>query len=160
MSRINHYASIEGIPSLAEAFYLAGREYRGGITALAIDMEMDYEALVKKLNPTTQRFLDQDELERFLKLADSNEIDLALCRASQAVIAKRIPMESKGDCYRALAKHSLSSAKLCGLLAEAQDLGEGSLKVLWPRLERALFEHAQLVLGIVEGVKESHGQRL
>lgn len=30
---------------------------------------------VKKLNPTTQRFLDMDELERFLKLADSNEID-------------------------------------------------------------------------------------
>lgn len=42
MSRVNHYANIEGIPCLAEAIYLAGREYRGGITALAIDMGMDY----------------------------------------------------------------------------------------------------------------------
>lgn len=33
MSRVNHYANIEGIPGLAEAIYLAG-----GITALAIDM--------------------------------------------------------------------------------------------------------------------------
>ncbi len=37
MSRVNHYANIEGIPGLAEAIYLAG-----GITALAIDMGMDY----------------------------------------------------------------------------------------------------------------------
>lgn len=159
MSRVNHYANIEGIPGLAEAIYLAGREYRGGITALAIDMGMDYNRLQAKLNPSKPDSLSPEELTKFLELACTNDILLALSAAGAGVGCFPLPMGTAGDRYRALSKISQSRSNLEALLAEAHDAGDEWPQIVGTRLERALLEHAQVVLGISEGAIRHLGEQ-
>ncbi|HFS8928944.1 TPA: phage regulatory CII family protein, partial [Pseudomonas aeruginosa] len=92
MSRVNHHAGVVGVPRLAVAQYLAGREYRGGLKALSIDMGMDYDLLQAKLNPSKAQYLTPEELERFMTLACTNDVLLSISKASGSVAYRPIPM--------------------------------------------------------------------
>ena len=155
MSRVNHHACVVGVPRLAVAQYLAGREYRGGLKALSIDMGMDYDLLQAKLNPSKAQYLTPEELERFMALACSNDILLSISKASGSVAYRPIPMNSAADKYRALSLLSGKSSEIEGFVAEALEQ-EGTLTgTLYPRLEKLLLEYAQIVLGIVHGAQDS-----
>ena len=55
--------------SLRKSIYRAAHDYHGGVTALAIDMVMDYDSLQKKVkHDFEQRWLDPDELEEVMAL--------------------------------------------------------------------------------------------
>lgn len=92
MNRVNHHADVTGIPRLAVALYLAGRDYRGGIKALSIDMGMDYDLPQAKLNPDKAQHLNPDELEKFLGLVDNNGLLLSLSKAGAGVAYRSRPM--------------------------------------------------------------------
>lgn len=155
MSRVNHHAGVVGVPRFAVAQYLAGREYRGGLKALSIDMGMDYDLLQAKLNPSKAQYLTPEELERFMALACSNDILLSISKASGSVAYRPIPMNSAADNYRALSLLSGKCSEIEGFVAEALEQ-EGTLTgTLYPRLEKLLLEYAQIVLGIVHGAQDS-----
>lgn len=155
MSRVNHHAGVVGVPRLAVAQYLAGREYRGGLKALSIDMGMDYDLLQAKLNPSKAQYLTPEELERFMALACNNDILLSISKASGGVAYWPIPMNSAADKYRALSLLSGKCSEIEGFVAEALEQ-EGTLTgTLYPRLEKLLLEYAQIVLGIVHGAQDS-----
>lgn len=155
MSRANHHAGVVGVPKLAVAQYLAGREYRGGLKALSIDMGMDYDQLQAKLNPSKAQHLTPEELESFQGLACSNDVLLSISKAAEIVAYKPLPMTSTADRYRALSMLSGKRSEIEGLVAEAFEQ-EGALTgILYPRLEKLLLEYAQIVLGIVRGAKDS-----
>ncbi|MEA8592182.1 hypothetical protein PZT57_26410 [Pseudomonas aeruginosa] len=155
MSRVNHHAGVEGVPRVAVAQYLAGREYRGGLKALSIDMEMDYDLLQAKLNPSKAQYLTPEELERFMALACNNDVLLSISKASGSVAYRPIPMTSAADRYRAMSLLSAKRSEIEGFVAEALEQ-EGTLTgTLFPRLERLLLEYAQIVLGVVHGAQDS-----
>ncbi|NRC34029.1 phage regulatory CII family protein [Pseudomonas aeruginosa] len=155
MSRVNHHAGVVGVPRLAVAQYLAGREYRGGLKALSIDMGMDYDLLQAKLNPSKAQYLTPEELERFMTLACNNDVLLSISKASGSVAYRPIPMNLAADKYRALSLLSGKCSEIEGFVAEALEQ-EGTLTgTLYPRLEKLLLEYAQIVLGIVHGAQDS-----
>ncbi|MDS9917796.1 phage regulatory CII family protein [Pseudomonas aeruginosa] len=155
MSRVNHHAGVVGVPRFAVAQYLAGREYRGGLKALSIDMGMDYDLLQAKLNPSKAQYLTPEELERFMALACSNDVLLSISKASGSVAYRPIPMNSAADKYRALSLLSGKCSEIEGFVAEALEQ-EGTLTGnLYPHLEKLLLEYAQIVLGIVHGAQDS-----
>lgn len=157
MSRVNHHADTVGIPSLAVALYLAARAYRGGLKALAIDMEMDYDLLQAKLNPSKAQYLTPEELERFLTLAGNNDIHLAISKAGGGIAYTPLPMANAADMYRALSVLSQKRSEFEAFMAEALERG-GPLAPdsdSYLRLEKLLLESAQVMLGILHGVRTS-----
>ncbi|MGG2621641.1 phage regulatory CII family protein [Pseudomonas aeruginosa] len=155
MSRVNHHAGVVGVPKLAVAQYLAGREYRGGLKALSIDMGVDYDLLQAKLNPSKAQYLTPEELEKFLGLACSNDILLSISKASDSVVFMPITMTSAAGKYRALSLLSGKRSELEGVVADALEQDGTITGTMYPRLERLLLEYAQIVLGIVHGAQDS-----
>ncbi|HEJ2342331.1 TPA: phage regulatory CII family protein [Pseudomonas aeruginosa] len=155
MSRANHHSDVIGVPSLAVAVYLAARGYRGGIKALSIDMGMDYDLLQAKLNPAKAQCLTPEELERFLGLVDSNDVLLALSKAGAGVAYRPLPMATVGDRYRAMSLLSRNRSELEMLVAAAADQGwpANSSPEITLRMEKALLELAQGVLGAMHGAR-------
>ncbi|HGM8087224.1 TPA: phage regulatory CII family protein [Pseudomonas aeruginosa] len=155
MSRVNHHADVTGIPRLAVALYLAGRDYRGGIKALSIDMGMDYDLLQAKLNPAKAQYLNPDELEKFLGLVDNNGLLLSLSRAGAGVAYRPLPMATVGDKYRAMSLLSRNRSELEMLVAAAVDQGwpANSSPEITLQIEKALLELAQGVLGAMHGAR-------
>ncbi|HBP6526381.1 TPA: hypothetical protein L6A81_12135 [Pseudomonas aeruginosa] len=155
MSRVNHHADVTGIPRLAVALYLAGRDYRGGIKALSIDMGMGYDLLQAKLNPAKAQYLTPDELERLLGLVDNNGLLLSLSRVGAGVAYRPLPMATVGDRYRVMSLLSRNRSELELLVAAAADQGwpANSSPEIALRMEKALLELAQGVLGAMHGAR-------
>ena len=79
MSRVAKPKAVEPILPLRKALYRAGHNYPGGVTALALDMVMDYDTLQKKLKHDFEhRWLDPDELEEVIRLTESPVLLLSL----------------------------------------------------------------------------------
>lgn len=93
MSRTQQSPAAGPVLSLRKALYRAGHDYRGGVTALALDMVMDYDALQKKLKHDFEsRWLDPDELEEVIRLTGNPSLLDALMRPAGMVWYK--PMQA------------------------------------------------------------------
>ena len=69
MSRSDLLPGAGPVLSVAQALYRAGRDYKGGVTALALEMGVDYDSLQKKLhiidiNGAGLKLLPLNQLER------------------------------------------------------------------------------------------------
>lgn len=109
MSRLDLLPGAGPVLSLRHALYRAGRDYRGGLGALAIDMHLDpatgYDALQKKLNPDEdRRWPNPDELEDIIRLTNDPRLLDALMRPAGAVWFKPVPVTATNDALQALAK--------------------------------------------------------
>jgi len=93
MSRSDLLPDAGPVLSLRHALYRAGRDYKGGVTALAFEMVIDNDALQKKLNlGEERRWLSPDELEEVIRLTGDPRLLDALVRPAGAVWYRPTPV--------------------------------------------------------------------
>lgn len=86
MSRTTQSSTATAVLSLREAIYRAAHDYRGGVTALALEMAVDYDGLQKKVkHDFLKRWLDPDELEKVIRLTANPVLLDALMRPAGMV---------------------------------------------------------------------------
>lgn len=105
MSRTDLLPDAGQVLSLRQALYRAGRDFKGGVTALAYQMVIDNDTLQKKLKlDEDRRWLNPDELEEVIHLtADPRLLD-ALVRPAGAVWYRPVPVPATHEALRAVGK--------------------------------------------------------
>jgi len=153
MSRQDLLPGAGPVLSLREALYRAGRDYRGGITALGHAMSMDYDELQKKLMLREERrWLNPDELEEFISLTDSPAVLDALMRPAGAVWYKPTPVPATGQALQAVGKLLEETGEV------VSSMHDGAADNIWEPHEVATLEKHGLdviraVLGIMAGAR-------
>ncbi|SED11761.1 hypothetical protein SAMN05216178_6303 [Pseudomonas saponiphila] len=160
MSRIAKPSAIEPVLSLRKALYRAGHSYRGGVTALAVDMVMDYDTLQKKLKHDFEhRWLDPDELEEVIRLTQSEVLLDALMRPAGMVWYKPEPAAPTYQALQAVSR----------LLHETgmfvSSMHHGAADNIWePHEVEDLEKHGadviRAVLGIMAGARAAMEEHL
>ncbi|WDH24090.1 phage regulatory CII family protein [Pseudomonas chlororaphis] len=155
MSRTDLLPAAGPVLSLREALYRAGRDYRGGITALAHDMSMDYDELQKKLKLNEERrWLTPDELEEVISLTKCPALLDAINRPAGAVWYTPTPVPATDQALKAVGK----------LLAETGEfvssMHAGAADSIWEPHEVALLDKhgvdvIRAVLGIMAGARQA-----
>lgn len=103
MSRVDLLPAAGPVLSLRQALYRAGRDYRGGITSLALDLGMDLDALQKKLKfDFDGRWPSPDELEEIISATQDTRLLDALVRPAGAVWFKPVPVAATRDALKAV----------------------------------------------------------
>lgn len=159
MSRLDLLPGAGPVLSLRHALYRAGRDYRGGIGALATDMHLDpetgYDTLQKKLNPTEERrWPNPDELEDIIRLtADPRLLD-ALLRPAGVVWFKPVPVTATNDALKALEKLMRRQGEFVG------GVHEGAADNRWQAHEVELLKHhghevIRKILGMIAGAEQA-----
>lgn len=155
MSRTAKSPVVEPVLPLRKALYRAGQSYKGGVTALALDMVIEYDTLQKKLkHDFDQRWLDPDELEEVIRLTASPVLLDALMRPAGMVWYKP---EAAAPTKQAL----LAVSKLLhetGLFVSS--MHEGAADNVWEPHEVAELEKhgadvIRAVLGIMAGARHA-----
>ncbi len=159
MSRLDLLPGAGPVLSLRHALYRAGRDYRGGLGALAIDMHLDpatgYDALQKKLNPDEdRRWPNPDELEDIIRLTNDPRLLDALMRPGGAVWFKPVPVTATNDALKALAKLMKRQGEFVG------SLHDGAADNRWQRHEVETLRHhgetvIRKILGIIAGAEQA-----
>lgn len=141
--------------SLREAIYRAAHDYRGGVTALAMDMAVGYDCLQKKVkHDFMQRWLDPDELEKVIRLTASPVLLDALMRPAGMVWYKP---EVVAPTKKALLAVSNLLHKAGQFVFSMQ---EGAEDNVWEAHEVTLLENSgadviRAVLSIMTGVRQA-----
>lgn len=155
MSRTAKSPVVEPVLPLRKALYRAGHSYKGGVTALALDMVIEYDTLQKKLkHDFDQRWLDPDELEEVIRLTASPVLLDALMRPAGMVWYKP---EAAAPTKQAL----LAVSKLLhetGLFVSS--MHEGAADNVWEPHEVAELEKhgadvIRAMLGIMAGARHA-----
>lgn len=139
--------------SIRQALYRAGRDYRGGVTGLALDLGMDLDALQKKLKFDFEaRWPTPDELEEVIGATQDPRLLDALMRPAGAVWFKPAPVAATQDAFQAVGE----SLKAKGEFVSSIHAGLADKK--WQPHEVALLEHhgnevIRAVLGIMAGAR-------
>ncbi|KJK06550.1 phage regulatory CII family protein [Pseudomonas tussilaginis] len=160
MSRTDLLPDSGPVLSLRQALYRAGRDFKGGVTALAFQMVVDNDTLQKKLKlDEERRWLNPDELEEVIRLtADPRLLD-ALLRPAGAVWYRPVPVPATHEALRAVGK----------LLDEAgqfvSSMHDGSADNKWELhevldLEQRGMDVIRQVLGIMAGARQAMEDRL
>lgn len=160
MSRTDLLPDAGPVLSLRQALYRAGRDFKGGVTALAHELVMDTDALQKKLKlDEERRWLTPDELEEVIRLTGSPLLLDALLRPAGAVWYRPEPVAATKDALKAVG----------GLLAETgvfvASMHSGAADEIWEAHEVALLEKhgadvIRAVLGIMAGARQAMEDRL
>lgn len=155
MSRLDLVPANAPAYTLRQALYRAGRDFRGGITALAPTMAMPYDELQKKLNvDNTERHLDPEEIEDLLRLTQSEPVLDALGRAAGVVWYRKQPVEASPDAIRALGKFIEREGKFVESLADGVADGrwdQGEVE----QLESHGYKLIAKLLGIMAGARDA-----
>jgi len=159
MSRTDLLPDAGQVLSLRQALYRAGRDYRGGVTALAHDMVLDNDTLQKKLKlDEERRWLNPDELEEVIRLTASPLLLDALVRPAGAVWYKPEAVAATKDALKAVGE----------LLAETGEfvtsMHSGAADEVWELHEVALLDKhgvdvIRAVLGIMAGARQAMEDR-
>jgi hypothetical protein len=155
MSRTDLLPDAGPVLSLRQALYRAGRDYKGGVTALAFDMVMDNDALQKKLNlDEERRWPTPDELEEIIRLTQSPLLMDALMRPAGAVWYRPIPMPASCAALKAVGKMLEESGEFVA------SMHDGAADNKWERhevleLESRGMDVIREVLGIMAGAREA-----
>ncbi|GAB7529414.1 hypothetical protein PS3A_18230 [Pseudomonas sp. 3A(2025)] len=155
MSRTDLLPDPGPVLSLRQALYRAGRDYKGGMTALAFAMVIDPDTLQKKLHlEEERRWLSADELEDVIRLTDSPRLLDALVRPAGAVWYKPEPVPATQEALKAVGE----------MLAQAghfvATMHHGAADNVWEPHEVAALEKAghdliREVLGIMAGAAQA-----
>lgn len=155
MSRTDLLPDAGPVLSLRQALYRAGRDYKGGITALAYDMVLDNDTVQKKLKlDEERRWLTPDELEEVIRLTESPLLLDALMRPAGAVWYKPESVAATKDALKAVGE----------LLAETGEfvssMHSGVADDIWELHEVALLDKRgadviRAVLGIMAGARQA-----
>ncbi|WP_065259017.1 phage regulatory CII family protein [Pseudomonas bananamidigenes] len=162
MSRTDLLPGAGPVLSLREALYRAGRDYHGGITALAHAMSMDYDELQKKLKLTEERrWLTPDELESVVELTLSPALLDSLMRPAGAVWYKPTPVPATGQALKAVGELLEETGEF------VSSMHDGAADSVWEPHEVAALDKRGMdviraVLGIMAGARaamegHSHG---
>lgn len=151
MSRTDLLPDPGPVLSLRHALYRAGRDYKGGVTALAFAMVIDTDTLQKKLHlEEERRWLTPDELEEVIRLTANPVLLDALVRPAGAVWYKPVPVPATQESLKAVG----------AMLAQAghfvATMHHGAVDGVWEEHEVAALEKAghdliREVLGIMAG---------
>lgn len=153
MSRLDLLPDAGPVLSIRQALYRAGRDYRGGVTGLALDLGMDLDALQKKLKFDFEaRWPTPDELEEIIGASQDPRLLDALMRPAGAVWFKPAPVAATQDAFQAVGE----SLKAKGEFVSSIHAGLADKK--WEPHEVALLEHhgnevIRAVLGIMAGAR-------
>lgn len=141
--------------SLRKSIYRAAHDYHGGVTALAIDMVMDYDSLQKKVkHDFEQRWLDPDELEEVIRLTANPLLLDALMRPAGMVWYKPEAAAPTKEALLAVSK----VLHRTGLFVSS--MHEGAADNIWEPhevecLERHGTDVIRAVLGIMAGARQA-----
>ncbi|WMJ01376.1 phage regulatory CII family protein [Pseudomonas chlororaphis subsp. aurantiaca] len=155
MSRNPKLPAAEPVLPLRKAIYRAAHSYKGGVTALALDMVIDYDTLQKKLKHDFEnRWLDPDELEEVIRLTRSPVLLDALLRPAGMVWYKPEPAAPTKQALLAVSKLLHET----GLFVSS--MHEGAADNVWEPHEVAELEKhgadvIRAVLGIMAGAREA-----
>lgn len=159
MSRKDLLPDAGPVLSLRQAQYRAGRDYKGGITALSHDLAMDLDTLQKKLHPNEERrWLSPDELEEVIAATRDPRLLDALLRPAGAVWYRPEPVDATHDALKAVGELLQTEGAFVG------SLHAGAADNVWQPHEVALLEHhgnqvIRAVLGIMAGARAAMGER-
>lgn len=162
MSRLDLLPGAGPVLSLRHALYRAGRDYRGGIGALATNMLLDpatgYDTLQKKLNPTEERrWANPDELEDIIRLTNDPRLLDALLRPAGAVWFKPVPVTATNDALQALGESLQAKGRFVVSMHDA--LADN----VWQPHEVATLKHhgfeaIRSILAIIAGAEQAAGE--
>lgn len=155
MSRSEQLPASAPVLSLRKAIYRAAHDYRGGVTALALDMVMDYDSLQKKVkHDEERRWLDPDELEEFIRLTLNPLLLDALLRPAGMVWYQPVAAAPTKDALLAVSKVLHET----GLFVAS--MHDGAADNIWEphevqQLEKYGNDVIRAVLGIMAGARET-----
>lgn len=155
MSRADLLPDAGPVLSLRQALYRAGRDYKGGVTALAFDMVIDNDALQKKLHlKEERRWLSPDELEDFIRLTQDPQLLDALTRPAGAVWYRPEPVPATQDALKAVGKLLEETGEL------VTSMHKGAADNVWTAdevltLEKRGRDVISAVLGIMAGARQA-----
>lgn len=153
MSRTDLLPDAGQVLSLRQALYRAGRDYKGGVTALAHDMVLDNDTLQKKLKlDEERRWLNPDELEDIVRLTCSPLLLDALMRPAGAVWYQPEPVAATQDALKSVGKLLTETGEF------VSGMHNGAADGVWELHEVALLEKQgndiiRAVLGIMAGAR-------
>lgn len=155
MSRTDLLPDAGPVLSLRQALYRAGRDYKGGVTALAFDMVIDTDALQKKLKlDEERRWLSPDELEDVIRLTRDPRLLDALVRPAGAVWYKPTPVPATCAALKAVGKLLEESGEFVACMHD------GAADNVWElhevlALEKQGMDVIREVLGIMAGARQA-----
>lgn len=153
MSRTDLLPGAGPVLPLRQALYRAGRDFKGGITGLAHSLQVDPEALQKKLKWDFEgRWPSPDELEDVIRETGDSRLLDALMRPAGAVWFKPTPVPATKDALKAVGELLQKEGEFVG------SLHSGAADNVWQAHEVALLEHhgnevIRAVLGIMAGAR-------
>ena len=160
MSRTDLLPDAGPVLPLRQAIYRAGRDYKGGITALAFNMVLDNDTLQKKLKlDEERRWLNPDELEELIRLTGDTRLLDALMRPAGAVWYRPVPVPATRDALKAV-------GKLLGETGEfVAAMHDGAADNVWELhevldLEKQGMDVIREVLGIMAGARQAMEDRV
>lgn len=153
MSRIDLLPGAGPVLPLRQALYRAGRDFKGGITGLAHSLQVDLDALQKKLKWDFEgRWLSPDELEDVIRETGDPRLLDALLRPAGAVWYKPQPVQATREALKAVGELLRKEGEFVG------SLHDGAADHVWQPHEVAALEHhgnevIRAVLGIMAGAR-------
>lgn len=141
-----------------QALYAAGRDMRGGLTALAAMMPLNYNTLSHKLNPLKPNHnLKLAEIERIVQLTEDVRIIEILARPIGVAVFKLHPVNTSDKALK-------SAGRLLSKMGEfVAELANGANDNVWQReevelLEKKGHEVINKLLGIMAGARNAYEQ--
>lgn len=153
MSRTDLLPDAGPVLSLRQALYRAGRDYHGGITALAHDLVMDLDTLQKKLKlDEERRWPTPDELEEIIAATRDPRLLDALTRPAGAVWYRPEAVSATPEALKAVGDLLKKEGEFVG------SLHAGAADNKWQQHEVAELEYhghqvIRAVLGIMAGAR-------
>ncbi len=154
MSRSNRYDNLPRIPTLAVALYMAGRDYRGGIKALALEMGVDYNQLQKRLNPDQHAHkLTPEELVQVITVTQDSRILASVGQSTGTIFAQPVDVSTKRSATVAAGKLMSLSAEFVSLSALFLDEATKPSEADVHALEYAGHKVCEMLVGMIAGAK-------
>lgn len=140
---------------LHQAVYSSVRDFRGGLTALAAMMVVNYDTLQKKVSiENTTHHLTLPEFEELARIVNDDRIDDAYARTRGKIMFTPKPVPATCEALRSLGDMLVAEGRFVG------SLHDGVADDRWEKHEVEALEHHGIkviceVLGIMAGARQA-----
>ncbi len=155
MSRKNLLPDAGPVLDLHQAVYASARDFRGGLTAIAAMMAVNYDTLQKKISVGNHtHHLTLGEFQELATITDDPRIDEAYARSRGKNIFKPLPVAATAEALHALGDLLMSEGRFVA------SLHEGVADDVWEEREVLDLEHHGYkviceILGIMAGARQA-----
>jgi len=155
MSRQHLLPDAGPVVDIHQAVYVAARDYRGGVTALAATVVLPYDTFQKKISvANATHHLMLHEFMAVAEAVDDDRIDDAFARARGKLLFKPQPVPATRQALEALGKMLAAEGAFVG------SLHEGVADNKWEQHEVEKLEHCahkviSEILGICAGARQA-----